>query len=440
MRVAAARPDVQSFVQRALEDHGVLLAAGISAEGDPLTAAAQACERVLATPGLPRISPDLVLAFLSTHHAWAMRSICGHIERLLTPRHIGASTAEAVLGGTHELEGVPGISLMAMWLPGVRISPFLIDDLILEDDIDDDAQIAAIERAMDAGPDLRASIVVLDPHSVPITRLLPAMNRARRGNRVPIVGGMASGARTPDGGGNVMLLDDRVIDRGGIGVSLSGPVRVDAVVSQGCRPFGPNLVVTKCRGNLILEFGSRPALQVVQELVESMTHEEREVLRKGIFLGRVVDEYKERFGVGDFLIRGIVGADKDLSALAVGEVVRVGQTVRLHVRDAATATNDLSMLLDGQKLHGRPAGALLFTCNSRGRRLFSTPSHDVGALQRAFRRPSDGPELAKGGTAIASDPRELALAGFFAAGEIGPIGRDTYLHGHTACAALFRSE
>jgi small ligand-binding sensory domain FIST len=422
------------------------MSSGISAEPDPLTAAAQACERAMASAAARAPSlgtPDLAIAFVSSHHAWSMRAIGSHVQRLTGASRLIGVTAEAVLGGGQELEGLPGISVLVAWMPGVTLTPFLIDDLIVKSEDDAEREERRLASLMGVDDNLRAILLFLDPQSAPLSRLLPAMNRARGPEREdaptpPIIGGMASGSRTPDGGGNVMLLDDRIMDRGGIGLSLSGEIRVDAIVSQGCRPVGPNLVVTKCRGNLVLELGGKPAMAVLQELIEEATEEERNVLRRGLLIGRVVDEYKERFGVGDYLIRGIMGVDQTRGGLAVGEVVRVGQTLRLHVRDAATASADLAMLLDGQKLHTRPAGALLFTCNSRGRRLFPEPSHDVGAIQRAFRQSPGGAEMAKGGTVIASDSSMLPLAGFFAAGEIGPVGRDAYLHGHSASIAIFR--
>ena len=417
-----------------------MMASGDSAEPDPLTAAAQASERVRGSADAGAGPPDLTFAFVSSHHAWAMRSITEHVHRLLEPERLVGTTCEAVVGSSHELEGVPGVSLLAMWLPDVRVSTFMVDDLIApapapEIPSDDDARIA---RAIDASPDLRGTILLLDPYSVPISRLLPAMNRAIPAN-APLIGGMASAPRTPEGGGNVFALDDRIVDRGGIGVSFSGPIRIDAVVSQGCRPIGPNLVITKARANLILELGSRPALQVVQEILADMSESERAALRRGLLLGRVADEYKQRFGVGDYLIRAMVGADQERSAIAVSEIIKVGQTVRLHVRDAQTATSDLGMLLDGQKLHGPPVGAMVFTCTHRGSRLFGTPSHDVNAIQRAFKPMAGGQELAKGGTAIATARDQIPVAGFFAAGEIGPVGQNAHFHGHTASIALFRN-
>ena len=103
--------------------------------------------------------------------------------------------------------------------------------------------------------------------------------------------------------------------------------------------------------------------------------------------------------------------------IAVGDLVRTGQTVQFHVRDAASAHDDLVRLLALAHGTAQPAGALVFTCNGRGSRLFAAPHHDARCLQESF-----GP---------------LPAAGFFAQGEIGPIGRLNCLHGFTASIALF---
>ncbi len=65
----------------------------------------------------------------------------------------------------------------------------------------------------------------------------------------------------------------------------------------------------------------------------------------------------------------------------------------------------------------RVSGALLFSCNGRGTRLFEEPDHDVGVLRDRF-----GP---------------IPVAGFFAMGEIGPVGGQNFVHGYTASVVLF---
>jgi small ligand-binding sensory domain FIST len=115
-----------------------------------------------------------------------------------------------------------------------------------------------------------------------------------------------------------------------------------------------------------------------------------------------------------------MGFDQRSGGIGVGDMARVGQTIQFHVRDAATATEDLQLLLDAQVMHDQPPFAgLLFTCNGRGERLFGEANHDLNIIRRRF-----------GG--------DMPIAGFHAAGEFGPIGDRSFYHGHTACLALLR--
>jgi small ligand-binding sensory domain FIST len=149
-----------------------------------------------------------------------------------------------------------------------------------------------------------------------------------------------------------------------------------------------------------------------------MPEPERQLLQNGLFVGRAISEYKETFDRGDFLVRNVMSVDNESGAMSVGDYVRTGQTIRFHVRDAATATEDLTCLLSAKTVIPPPAGALLFSCNGRGTRLFEQPCHDVHAANAAMP-----------GTPV---------AGFFAAGELGPVAGQNFIHGHTASFALFR--
>jgi small ligand-binding sensory domain FIST len=237
---------------------------------------------------------------------------------------------------------------------------------------------------------------------------------------VPVIGGMASAGAAP--GQNTLILNDETFRAGGVGVSVRGNVTIDTLVSQGCRPIGKPLVVTGAQRNVIKTLSGRPAMEALREVIEGLSEQDRALLPKGVFIGRVINEYKERFGRGDFLIRGVLGADEKSGAIAVADAVRVGMTVQFHLRDATTASEDLELLLAAQSMNDPPVGGLLFTCNGRGRRLFERADHDAATISGSF----------------SPTPEWFALSGFFASGEIGPIGDSSFLHGHTACLALFR--
>ncbi|MBX3388604.1 MAG: FIST C-terminal domain-containing protein [Phycisphaeraceae bacterium] len=390
---------------------------------------------------------DLAIVFFSAHHTERADEISKWVREMLRPVNCLGVSAESVLGGAIELERTPGVAILALSLPNVRLSAFTSDSFPPLD-AKEKEHVAVLAGGIGAADDTAATIVFADPFSIPVLQLIPMMNKARRtdpeGRPIgKVIGGLASAARAP--GGNVMFLDDKVMKFGAVGVTISGNVEVETIVSQGCRAVGQPLVITRAKNNLIMQLGGRPAREVMREVVNEMDPGERGALSGGLFLGRVINEYKERFGRDDFLIRAVVGEDPASGSIAVADFVRAGQTVQFHVRDADTATQDLSLLLDAQRLHERPAGGLLVTCNGRGTRLFSEKNHDAAAVCRAFGQGvTAGEQLAKPGAFIAPSfmpaGSAFALAGFFAAGEIAPVGPESFLHGNSACLTLFRAK
>jgi small ligand-binding sensory domain FIST len=417
---------------------GVLkLASGISTLPDAAKAVEHVCAQCAAGLGTGSMT-HLALLFFTSHHIARAEEIARAVRKELQVECLVGISAEGVVGGRTEVERSPGVSLLAARLPGVSLVPFATDEILPYDESTPEG-LSKLARGFGADEALRASFLFADPFSVPAAGLVGAMNKARAHARIgSIIGGLASASEKANG--NALILDDAVYRAGLVGVSLRGPVRVDTVVSQGCRAVGPTFIVTKARKNVILTLGGRPALQVVRELVESLSPEDQELLKRGLFVGRVIDEYKDRFGRGDFLIRNVVGVEESNQAIAIAEVLRVGQTVQFHLRDARTADEDLALLLDAQQLREPPVGGLLITCNSRGTRLFDRPHHDASAIARAFAPQIPGEAAARGGHSIDPGSPTFPLAGFFGAGEIGPIGEQSFLHGHTACLALFRSE
>jgi small ligand-binding sensory domain FIST len=307
------------------------------------------------------------------------------------------------------VEGEPGLCLFAAHLPGVSIQSFPIQ-------AEETPEGLAFSGLPEAGGAPETLLLFGEPFSFPATEFLSRLDEDNRG--LQILGGMASGAFSP--GENRLFLGGRTLVDGAVGVILSGPIRVRPVVSQGCKPFGKPLVITKADGNIILEMGGRSAIERLGEQVESLPQKERDLIPKRLHLGRAIDPTRRTFGRGDFLVRNVVGIDLQNGAIALTDPVRAGQTVQFHLRDAQTASEDLESLLQATRGTGAaPGGALVFSCNGRGSYLFSRPDHDAGAIQREL-----GP---------------VPLAGFFAAGELGPVGGRNFLHGFTASIALFEA-
>jgi small ligand-binding sensory domain FIST len=351
---------------------------------------------------------DVAFFFFTRHHSEQADELAEKLMLEFEPQALVGCSCEGVIGVDREIERSSGMVLMLGFMPGVTVHSFHVgtDDWrgLIQDR-------SAMAEKLGIGEQTRAVIGFGDPWTTPITQFLGAMDIVSP--RSPLIGGMASGARAA--GENRLIRNDSTVCEGFVGVSLSGPIDVQTVVSQGCKPIGQPMVVTKAKNNVIDQLGGRASLAVLRDVINNLDERDQALLQKGLLMGRAISEYRDQFRRGDFLVRNIIGADQDTGALSLGDYVRVGQTVQFHVRDAATADEDLSLMLDGV---APPAGALLFSCNGRGTNLFDSPNHDVATSRQKL--------------------NETAIAGFFAAGELGPVGGKNFIHGHTASFALFR--
>jgi small ligand-binding sensory domain FIST len=320
-------------------------------------------------------------------------------------------TGETIIGGEQEIESGPALSLWSAILPGARVEPFSANFERTVDGI----VTSGLPSFSSEEPDLRAVFLLADNFSSAPHTVLDHVDAEAPG--VPVLGGMASGGHRA--GENRLFYNSHEVRHGAIGLIVRGGPLIRSVVSQGCRPVGTHYVVTRAEGNVVHALGGLPPVQRIQELYDTLSERDAGLVRMGLHLGLAMSEYQDRFERGDFLISNLIGADAETGSIAIGAPVRVGQTVRFHVRDAETADEDLRGLLDADRAAHptRPQAGLLFSCNGRGTRLFSQPNHDAAAVQKVA-----GP---------------IPLTGFFAQGELGPISGRNFLHGFTASIALF---
>ncbi|MFQ5780177.1 MAG: FIST N-terminal domain-containing protein [Nitrospiria bacterium] len=364
-----------------------------------------------ATQGISN-PPDLSVLFVSPHHRKAASEIATNLKKALDSKILLGCTGEGIIGTSLEMEQRPAISLWVASLPDVALIPF---HLSFEEN-NHGVRLKGWPKQLPQVEDRPFFILLAEPFSTPTGYFLTFLQK--KFPCMPVLGGMASGARIP--GENLLFFNDQVVKEGVVGVMVHGAIRLETVVSQGCRPVGDRFLVTSAERNVIHELGGRRALQYVKKTYETLSEEEKRLAQQGLHLGCAVDEQKDRFARGDFLVRSLIGIDEDSGSLTIGDIIKEGQTVQFHVRDAESAKEDLRLLLEARKRElgeVRAEAALLFSCNGRGQRFFGTPHHDVGAIRERL--------------------GEIPVAGFFAQGEIGPIGRKNFLHGFTASVALF---
>jgi small ligand-binding sensory domain FIST len=383
------------------------MGAGLSTLGDTGRAAEEAISSALL--GLDGQQAGLALLFASPHHSDQAEELLQAVHDITGPAALIGCVGEAIVGGPEEVEGEPAVSVWLSSLSGAEAFHMAF----VRTSSGGAFGGWQFERSSDvAVPPVH--LMVADPFTFPVDLLLRHLNDAAPGTLV--VGGMASGTAP---GRTVLFQDRRIHNDGAVGVRLPAGIQVRTLVSQGCRPIGRSFVVTRAEGNVMFELAGRPSLERLRETVAGLAAPDRELVSNGLHVGRVIDEYKTEFGQGDFLIRGVMGADPESGAVAVGDSMSVGETVQFHVRDAATADEELRSLLQREAMEtgARPAGAILFTCNGRGSRMFPTPNHDAELVSKYL-----------GGA---------PLAGFFCAGELGPVGGKNFLHGFTASLAVF---
>ena len=381
------------------------IATGLAAQDAGVDSFAEAAAQ--AAMGLGGMPADLALVFAGVDNLDSVEEGLAAVQERLRPRALVGCGAQGVVGSGRELEN-GGVVVWAASLPEAELEAFHLEAIATSDAV-----------AVAGMPDLdgaSAAIMLVDPYSFPAEPLLDQLAEDHPG--LPVVGGLASAGGGP--GMGVLLCDDEVCESGAVGVTLAG-VDVRPCVSQGARPIGPEMAITAAEDNVIHELASRPALERLKTAITELDELERALAAQGLLIGIVIDENRPEYERGDFLVRGIIGVDQASGSVTVGEHVKVGQVVRLHVRDGRSADADLRRVLDREQsaLGAPPAGALVFTCNGRGRGMFGIPDHDAVALDDAF----------------AGAP----AAGFFCAGEIGPVGARNFVHCYTATLAVFPS-
>jgi small ligand-binding sensory domain FIST len=359
--------------------------------------------------------PDLCLIFVSSEFRSAYESISLRLNRELEPHTILGCSGGGVVGDNREVEHRPALAVTAAILPNVKVTPFRVSEGSLPGlDVSPKQWQSLVGVPAAEQPHF---ILLADPFSIHIENLIMGLDFAYP--KSVKVGGLASGAA--QAGDNALFLNKVCYRTGAVGIALTGDIALDTLVAQGCRPIGKPMRVTRCERNILMELDGLTPLHVLRHLYTTLDARDQELLQHALFLGLVMDPLKSHFSQGDFLVRNIVGLDTQKGILAAGALLRQGQTVQFHLRDAQTSIDDLDHILTSYRSragHDQVAGALLFSCLGRGEFLYGRRNHDTQSFQEKM--------------------GQIPVSGFFCSGEIGPVAGTTYLHGYTSCFALFR--
>ena len=328
------------------------------------------------------------------------------------PLLMGCSSHGVIING-EEIEQRGGMALSLFHLPGADLRAFALNADQVNNLEEDDSLLKLTGGSENEN---NGWLLFADPFHLRSDKWLDAWNTAYAPK--PIVGGLASS--NPGEHQTFLYLDGTIFDEGVVALSVGGDVALKSIISQGCTPIGETWTITQVEENIIHKIGNRPAFDLLVDTLNDLPDEIKARANRNLFTGLVIDEYREDFGRGDFLIRNLIGGDPKKGSIAIGAYPRVGQTIQFQLRDAQAASEDMDEMLLSAKNNLADTtiyGACLCSCNGRGEGLFGQPNHDAGLVQKHL-----GP---------------MPLNGFFCNGEIGPVGDNSYLHGYTASLALF---
>lgn len=348
--------------------------------------------------------PDLLLLFASAAYQQHYAEMLETAEAASRARNLAGCSASAVIAGARELEREPGLAALALTLPtaGMLKMCYVAP-----------AEVRTSNLAGIPAHQCHGLIVLADPFSTDVAALIAALERDYP--NTTIVGGLATA--DPAARWTSIFSGRTAADEGAIVIGVGGSIRLRPIVSQGCEPIGEAWTVTDVDGHIVRTIAGRPAYEVLVETVNHLDPDTRSRLNTSLRVGLAMNEYQDEFKRGDFLIRNLMGVDPRSGAIAVAGEPHIGQTLQFQMLDARAADQELrDMLRALPTAGGGTSAALLFACNGRGAGLFGSPDHDARTVREVL-----GP---------------LPVAGLFCNGEIGPVGRATFLHGYTASLGL----
>jgi len=386
-------------------------------------------------------TPDLGFVFISSAFASEYSRLMPLLQEQIPELPIIGCGGGGVIGmdqyeRAEEVEGEPALALTLASLPGVNVHVFHLDAEDLPDL--DSPPDTWVERIGVPASDHPHFVLLADPFSSKVNDLLQGLDFAYPG--AVKVGGLASGRMAHGNSG--LFCNYRLYRQGTVGVALSGNIVLETIVAQGCRPIGQPYWVTEGERNIVLgleeQADSNPVprsggalvsqkrtpLEVLQNLIQDLNDEDRELAQHSLFVGVAQNEFKQNLEQGDFLIRELLGVDPRVGAIAIGDRIRPGQRIQFHLRDANASAEDLETLLERYQEESEanstphPFGALMFTCVGRGEGLYGKPNFDSRLFESYL--------------------SNVPLSGFFCNGEIGPVGGNSFLHGYTSVFGIWR--
>jgi hypothetical protein len=212
--------------------------------------------------------------------------------------------------------------------------------------------------------------------------------------------------------------DDEVISGGVSYVLLSGKARASWAISHTVIPIGGERKVTRSQGNVIHEIDGKPAVEVLKEyLPEHALADDRNWMAyaNSLALCFSAPSYMKD---EEYVVRGVPAVKMADGSIIVQTEVQEGTSVWFSSRDKeklATGLDRMAAQIKEQLDGEQPKLVFQFECATRGKDMLR--EQEKLQFLRHFRR--------------SVDP-DAPWAGYYCAGEIGPVGKHNNHHLYTS--------
>jgi small ligand-binding sensory domain FIST len=373
-------------------------------------AASQAMERGELT------TADWVLVFCTFPHRSSYKDILKSVCEITQTTNLAGCSAIGMLTNFGEVEGSPGVAVLAVSSDDIHADSFLIHNT------EDGGMKAGIEigersmRMTSNKGENRLLMLLPDPFYIH-PELLSRGIESRIGN-IPIVG--ASASEHPAMSETYEFCGDTVATGAISGLMIHGSFTHKIGITQGCQPVGMPCIITKAANNMIYELDGQPAFEVLKKQVPLRILESGRELMHLLFIGLPTDPYLTEIAGGEYLVRNLMGIIPETGIISVAANVKEGQIMTFAVRHPIMAREDLKQMIErlaSSKEPDKPFKfGLYFNCCARGSSLYGYQGIDTAYINHIL---GDTP-----------------IIGFFGNSELAPLKGTNYLFTYTGALVL----
>jgi hypothetical protein len=392
---------------------------GMSRHHNPKIAGREAAEQALKKAGVDK--PDFIFMFASI--GYDQRSLLRAVREATGGAPLTGCSAEGTISGDDADESNFSVVVTAISSEELRWHNGIVRGLV-----EDNTRAVGKRVARDLLPHLSADTIGLfifpdgrvdfgvstdnlDNFFAGLEENLPSERF------LPLWGGGANktgGWRKPPH----QYCDDEVVSGGVSYALLTGKAQASWAISHSVIPIGGERIVTRSRGNVIYEIDDKPAVEVLKEyLPEHALADDRNWMDYANSLAlcfRAPSYMKDE----EFVVRGVPAVKMADGSIIVQTVVQEGTSIWFSSRDKeklATGLDRMARQIKEQLGGEKPKLIFQFECATRGKMMFR--EQEKLQFLRQFRR--------------SVDP-EVPWAGYYCAGEIGPVEEHNLRHLYTS--------